>query len=300
MKPELLKFTASQFFRKNIPFTIFQVQNRPEVYPVGDVQLHTREFWKITYITEGSGILRINNRSYSFSPGFVWLSHPDDVTTWELSEPITLYNILFLQNFIEYYLQRLNKDHLFFSIFDPEYKLELSMNHELVHLLDANSKIYPLIRKMEHEFEQDNIDSEELLRLYLVELLIELSRLSVHSYARKRKEEIVHFINSYLEHHYTDPLNIDKIAEEIGYSRGYLFSFYKQKTGTTIGWNLQDIRLNHAKRLLRECDFPVEKICYRCGFSDISNFYRMFKKQTGESPAEFRKKQEPVTQQCRP
>ena len=120
MKPELLKFTASQFFRKNIPFTIFQVQNRPEVYPVGDVQLHTREFWKITYITEGSGILRINNRSYSFSPGFVWLSHPDDVTTWELSEPITLYNILFLQNFIEYYLQRLNKDHLFFSIFDPE------------------------------------------------------------------------------------------------------------------------------------------------------------------------------------
>ena len=159
MKPELLKFTASQFFRKNIPFTIFQVQNRPEVYPVGDVQLHTREFWKITYITEGSGILRINNRSYSFSPGFVWLSHPDDVTTWELSEPITLYNILFLQNFIEYYLQRLNKDHLFFSIFDPEYKLELSMNHELVHLLDANSKIYPLIRKMEHEFEQDNIDS---------------------------------------------------------------------------------------------------------------------------------------------
>ena len=122
------------------------------------------------------------------------------------------------------------------------------------------------------------------------ELLIELSRLSVHSYARKRKEEIVHFINSYLEHHYTDPLNIDKIAEEIGYSRGYLFSFYKQKTGTTIGRNLQDIRLNHAKQLLRESDFPVEKICYRCGFSDISNFYRMFKKQTGESPTGFRKK----------
>ena len=68
MKPELLKFTASQFFRKNIPFTIFQVQNRPEVYPVGDVQLHTREFWKITYITEGSGILSI---ALSFDSSFL-------------------------------------------------------------------------------------------------------------------------------------------------------------------------------------------------------------------------------------
>lgn len=290
MESGLIKFTASQFFRKNLPFTIFSVKHYPEVYPVGNIQLHTRKFWKITYITEDSGILRINGRSYSFSPKFVWLSHPNDVTTLELSESISLYNILFLQKFIDDWPKHLDNAYGFFSIFDPEYKPELSMNHELIHLLDANCKIYPLIRKMEHEFEQDDINGEELLRLYLIELLIELSRLSVHSYTKKRKEEIAHSITSYLEKHYRETLNIQKIADEFGYSRGYLFSFFKQKTGTTIGQMLWSIRLKKAKQLLLETELPVEKICYQCGFSDVSNFYRSFKKKMGKSPAEFRKR----------
>lgn len=289
MESKVLKFKACQFFQRNIPFTIFSVKNRPEEYPIGDTQFHIREFWKITYIIEGRGVLRINGRSYNFSPGFIWLSHPNDVTTWELSEPINLYNILFLQKFMDYYLKHLNNISGFFSIFDPGYKPELSLNHELIYLLDANRKIYSLIRKMEHEFELDDINSKELLRLYLIELLIKLSRLSVHSYTKKRKEEIINLINSYLEKHHGEMLNIQKIADETGYSRGYLFSFYKQKTGNTIAHTLQAIRLKHAKRLLLETNLSVEKICYQCGFSDISNFYRLFKQKMEQSPTSFRK-----------
>lgn len=287
-KPQ--KFTPGQFFHKGLPFAIFAVKHNPEMFPVGNIQLHTRNFWKITYITEGSGVLRINGRSYSFSPGFVWLSHPDDVTTLELSETIGLYNILFLTHFIDYWPKRLNNVYGFFSIFDPEYKPELAMNHELIHLLDANSKIYPLIRKMEHEFQEGDSNSQELLRLYLIELLIELSRLSVHSYSKKRKDEVVYFITSYLEKRYAEPLDIQKIADEFGYSRGYLFAFYKQKTGTTIGQTLLEIRLKRVKQLLLESDLSVEKICYQCGFSDISNFYRSFKRKVGMSPTEFRQR----------
>lgn len=283
------KFEAKNYIPSELPFSIRLDRNGPDVYPCGKPELHQRDFWKIVYIVSGSGILLINGRRCPFSAGFVCLIHPDDLTTWELTEKITLYNILFLQRFIADSLKKWSDSRGFFSIFEPRFQPERSLNHELLHLLDANRSIFALIRKMSHEYEQPDIHSGELLRLYLLELLIGLARLSFHSYVRRRKDEVAGFIRSYLESDCREPLNIRKIAEETGFSRGYLLTLYKQKTGETIGTTLLKIRIRKALQLLFETNLTIERICYECGFSDPANFYRTFKRETGMNPGACRR-----------
>jgi transcriptional regulator GlxA family with amidase domain len=64
--------------------------------------------------------------------------------------------------------------------------------------------------------------------------------------------------------------------------------FFKLRTGRTLSNYLIGIRLGHASRLLVDTTMTMAEICYQCGFNNISNFNRIFKKRKGCSPKEFR------------
>jgi len=70
-------------------------------------------------------------------------------------------------------------------------------------------------------------------------------------------------------------------------SKNYLFDFYRRATGRTIGETLLAIRLEEVKKLIAG-GMKIEAACYRCGFSDLSNFYRVFRRETGVAPGAFR------------
>jgi len=53
---------------------------------------------------------------------------------------------------------------------------------------------------------------------------------------------------------------------------------------------LPEIRISHACRMLIEGKYPIGIICFECGFTNISNFYRHFKKVTSMKPMEYKKK----------
>ena len=65
--------------------------------------------------------------------------------------------------------------------------------------------------------------------------------------------------------------------------------FFKARTGTSLSDYIIDVRLGHASRMLVETNAPVADICFDCGFNNLSNFNRIFKKKKECSPQEFRK-----------
>ena len=83
---------------------------------------------------------------------------------------------------------------------------------------------------------------------------------------------------------------LDEIRSvEIGLSRGRLLTLYHQQTGRTIGKTLLDIRLGEAKRRLAESgEESIERICYLSGFTDLANFYKYFRRETGMTPGDYR------------
>lgn len=64
--------------------------------------------------------------------------------------------------------------------------------------------------------------------------------------------------------------------------------FFKLRTGITFIDCLTEVRLGHASRMLIDTTKTIAEIAYSCGFNNISNFNRIFKKKKGCTPKELR------------
>ena len=105
-------------------------------------------------------------------------------------------------------------------------------------------------------------------------------------------EEVIELIHETLETKYSDNIKISDFAEKYFFSREYLSKLYKQKYGIGIYEDLSRIRMERAKRLLRDTDIQVQDIAMRVGFSDTNYFSKAFRKYTGLKPSEYRNKEE--------
>lgn len=86
-----------------------------------------------------------------------------------------------------------------------------------------------------------------------------------------------------------DRINLDDLAERFYINKFYLARIFKEQFGTSINNYLLQIRITHAKQLLRFTDRTVETIGRECGVEDANYFSRMFRKVEGISPGEFRR-----------
>ena len=142
------KFSTESYFHSGENVVVFLTEDSPELYPQPYSTLNQREFWKITAVLKGHGFMVINGRRYPVSPGFVCLVHPRDLTTWELTtEPLTLYNVLFRHSAVANEIAAWAEQNDFFAIFQAADHADISIRHELLHLLDANRNITSLIKK---------------------------------------------------------------------------------------------------------------------------------------------------------
>lgn len=92
----------------------------------------------------------------------------------------------------------------------------------------------------------------------------------------------------YMEEHYSDNISLTDVATLIGMSDSAFSHFFKSKTNTTFIDYLNNLRIAQACQLLTETNQTVAEICYSCGFNNMSNFIRMFKKKKQYTPNEYR------------
>ncbi|MDE6326883.1 MAG: AraC family transcriptional regulator, partial [Duncaniella sp.] len=95
-------------------------------------------------------------------------------------------------------------------------------------------------------------------------------------------------VQEYIEHHYKEAIRLSDLAEIARMTPTAFSRFFKLRTGRSISDYLIDIRLGHATRALVDSTTSIAEICYECGFNNISNFNRIFKKKKGSSPKVFR------------
>ena len=92
----------------------------------------------------------------------------------------------------------------------------------------------------------------------------------------------------YINLHYTEEIRLSQLAELTDMTSVSFSRFFKLRTGKSLSDYIIDIRLGHATRQLVDSTKTVAEICYECGFNNLSNFNRIFKKKKGCSPKEFR------------
>ncbi len=80
----------------------------------------------------------------------------------------------------------------------------------------------------------------------------------------------------------------NQLADMVGMTPVSFSRFFKLRTGKNLSDYIIDIRLGFAARLLVDSTMSIAEICYECGFNNLSNFNRIFKKKKECSPKEFR------------
>lgn len=98
----------------------------------------------------------------------------------------------------------------------------------------------------------------------------------------------IQYLITYMENHFSANLTLDSLAEFSGISKYHLSREFKNYTGYSPVDYLIQLRIEHARTLLKSTDMPANKIAHTVGIHDINNFTKLFKKKTGMTPGKFR------------
>ncbi|MGN7819838.1 AraC family transcriptional regulator [Chitinophaga sp. 22536] len=110
------------------------------------------------------------------------------------------------------------------------------------------------------------------------------SNLETFSYNSRRVQKVMHYLN----HNFDKNISLHEAAKLAAMTDVAFSRFFKARIGKTFVDTLIEIRLGHASRMLIETTHTVNEIAYKCGFNNISNFNRIFKKKKDCTPKEFR------------
>ncbi|MBE6739015.1 MAG: AraC family transcriptional regulator [Ruminococcaceae bacterium] len=142
-------------------------------------------------------------------------------------------------------------------------------------------------------FEKEySCEQEEILELNSLIYKIFSKHLSPNTNKNKAKKDLAIMAAEYIEQNFSRPITVKNIADYVLFSPSYLCNIFKQKYGVSIQQYLIDLRINTAIDMLDKFkNLSVSSISENCGFKDPLYFSRVFKKRTGLSPTEYKKRQ---------
>ena len=299
---EILNLTSESIFpSKDLPFYIGKYYHTN----FSDLKIHTHDFIEIVYVYDGKGYHIYNNVTYPVSKGELYIInsrtphcfYPTDKSN---SEHLVVYNLCFLPEFISSInihlpiLVELTDIMLYKSlypdeiIYSPDLKLSGSMRTEIEQLYE----------KMYLEFTSKGINYVELLRLSLCELLLKIHRFYQQNHASpesaviKYRHQLIPDCIQYLRENYSKKVTIEELSNNFFLSKSDLSSLFKKATGSGVVEYLQHIRIERACELLTNTTLSITEISTQVGYTDYRFFNKSFKKITGVTAHEYRKKNE--------
>ena len=93
---------------------------------------------------------------------------------------------------------------------------------------------------------------------------------------------------AYVHEHLQAPLRLEDLAAELGRGPTLVSRLFSRATGVGFSRTVIRLRVSEACRLLLMTDRPVAEICFDAGFSNLSNFNRRFREETGTAPRAYR------------
>jgi AraC-like DNA-binding protein len=266
-------------------FYIVERYKKEFTYP-----LHVHKEYELNFIENGAGVVRIVGDSVEKIGDYeLVLVGGDGVEhTWEQgscrSESIREITIQFSPDLFSESLLARNQ-------FDSIRKMLEQAKYGLTFPLRTIMKVYSMI---------EDISSEEKGFSRVMGLFAILYELSVSDGVRTLATGVfaktpqqpdsrrVLKVKEYVNDHFHDDIRLSDAASLVGMSPAAFSRFFKLRTGRTFSEYIIDIRIGKASRLLIDTTTSIAEICFECGFNNISNFNRIFKKKKDSTPKEFR------------
>ena len=108
--------------------------------------------------------------------------------------------------------------------------------------------------------------------------------------SEKEYSQAVRRAISYMEEHYDSSLALPDVASHVGLSAEYLSRIFREDTGMKFIVYLNNLRLKHAIELLENTNLKVYEVAEKVGYSNLSYFSTVFKKNFGQNPFDYKNK----------
>jgi AraC-like DNA-binding protein len=245
---------------------------------------------ELHYLIRGEGVRFIGDNISNFSDGEIvllgenlphkWHCREDDITQ-DGVEAIVLH---FSSNFMGKDMLSLPEARLLPLLFEKA-------KRGMVIINGSRDKLIPLIEAV--------LKAEGLERLIALLSILkvlsetkdyhEVTRKSSFYQSNKYETERLNVVCSYTMANYSQPISLEQIAAISNLTVTSFCRYFKLMTNKTYYDFLTEIRISHACHFLIEDKMSVDQIADKCGFYNISNFYRQFKKVIGVTPLTYKR-----------
>lgn len=211
----------------------------------------------IHYIFHGQGLIYINGKAYPAHTGQIFILDPaEDVSFISDPEDPCFYRWVGFTGALCYQ----------FTTLPP--------------VLDMDEDPFPSLKYLQDPTKPlDYLLAGDLFHLYCKFLQ-----------PKNRKQDHILEIIGHIQKHYMDDLSVERFAKQYGLDRRYLSRQFKKRTGYTIRGYITEVRLDASRNYLMQ-GYSGKEVAALCGFSDTSNFYKLFKARRGMNPSDWRKDQ---------
>lgn len=278
----------SDLFRPGESFFIHNSKDLPEYVS----KMHCHDFVEISYVLSGECKHIEGDAVYHCKKGDLYIinymvPHSDQIVC---SEPFVTYDCAFSPDFLDTTLTGMNdfsnvRSSFLFSTLHPSentFKPFISLHH-------GYNEIERLLNKMLDEYTNRHKGYIDILRVYLIELLITIFRKIDSASPPAETKSYIDSALQYIHEHYDRRITLTDISYRSFISKSYFTTMFKNTTGMSFLNYLQKIRIERACELLKTTDLAIESIVLKTGFCDYKFFYNTFKKLKKCTPGEYRR-----------
>jgi AraC-like DNA-binding protein len=252
--------------------------------------IHNYEEFELNFVEHAAGVRRVVGDSSELIDDYdlVLITSPDLEHVWEQngcnSDDIR-------EITVQFHADLSDDGFLARSPFHPLRKMMLEARKGLVFPLEDIMRVYPMLDTL------SSVKDGFYAVMQFYSILYELSKsqhtrtLATSSYAKVEVESDsrrVLKVKNFISKNYRDEIRLATLADIAGMSPSAFSRFFKLHTGRKLSEYIIEMRLGYASRMLVDTSKGIAEICYDCGFNNLSNFNRIFKKRKNCSPSEFR------------
>ena len=251
---------------------------------------HWHSFLEITCILEGSGVYYVNDRAYEVAPG--------DIIIFNSAE---LHGSQVFQNRMRV-LAMVFSDSLvagYGDIMDVEYlRPFIGRGSNFKNRISRDEPCAPLIAGIMAEIRGEWEQRDEGYPLMIKADVLRILTLLVRHYHDGSREEArgdrsralrrLQPAFEFIDANYCDRITLRQAAEQVYMSPNYFSHFFHTATHISFSDYVTLRRIRKARELMETTGKSIYEIAIECGFPNSSNFYRLYRKHTGESPRQGR------------
>lgn len=252
-----------------------------------DYPIHFHSDYELNLVLNASGKRIVGDSVENFSNNDLVLLGPGVPHKWKAQTSDDTHVIT-----IQFHEQMYNSFLLSKRVFEPIRELLIRSTRGIVYTGTTFERIKKRLLDLSHA-RGFNTVLDFYSILYDLSTAEEQRLLTSASYdssllVRESRSRRIEKICRYIEANYKKDITLNEIAKMINMSESAVSHFFKKRTNRSFITYLTDVRIGNASRLLAETTQSVSEIAFECGFSNLSNFNRIFKKYKNQTPSEYR------------